>query len=236
MFPIALAPRYAAFVLCILLAIASGYLWQIWPDRIPLALCFVGFTVLSLVGVHDLVQKQHAVLRNYPVVAHLRFILEAIRPEMRQYFFEDETNGLPFSRNMRSVVYQRSKMVLDVLPFGTNYEVYSQGYEWLNHSIAPIPASREGFRVTIGGPDCAKPYSSSVFNISAMSFGSLSANAIRALNGGAKLATAPTTANAAATSSGSWARAISARAIPTAASRPRSSRPLPPTSRSRWSS
>ena len=187
MFPIALAPRYAAFVLCILLAIASGYLWQIWPDRIPLALCFVGFTVLSLVGVHDLVQKQHAVLRNYPVVAHLRFILEAIRPEMRQYFFEDETNGLPFSRNMRSVVYQRSKMVLDVLPFGTNYEVYSQGYEWLNHSIAPIPASREGFRVTIGGPDCAKPYSSSVFNISAMSFGSLSANAIRALNGGAKL-------------------------------------------------
>ncbi len=187
MFPIALAPRYFAFVLCILLAIASGYLWQIWPDRIPFAICFAAFTAFSLIGIYDLVQKQHAVLRNYPVIAHLRFILEAIRPEMRQYFFEDETNGLPFSRNMRSVVYQRSKMVLDVLPFGTNYEVYGQGFEWLNHSIAPIPARKEGFRVTIGGPDCTRPYSASVFNISAMSFGSLSANAIRALNGGARL-------------------------------------------------
>ncbi|MBS0540966.1 MAG: FMN-binding glutamate synthase family protein, partial [Proteobacteria bacterium] len=187
MFPIALAPRYIAFVLCIVLAVASGYLWRIWPDRIPLAICFAAFTAFSAVGIYDLCQKQHAVLRNYPVIAHLRFILEAIRPEMRQYFFEDETNGQPFSRNMRSVVYQRSKMQLDVLPFGTNYEVYSQGFEWLNHSISPIPASKEGFRVTIGGPECARPYSASVFNISAMSFGSLSANAIRALNSGAKL-------------------------------------------------
>ncbi len=187
MFPIALAPRYIAFVLCIVLAIAAGYLWSIFPDRIPLAICFAAFTAFSLIGIHDLIQKQHAVLRNYPVIAHMRFILEAIRPEMRQYFFEDETNGLPFSRNMRAVVYQRAKMQLDVLPFGTNYEVYSQGYEWMNHSIAPIPASKEAFRITVGGPDCAKPYSASVFNVSAMSFGSLSANAIRALNGGAKL-------------------------------------------------
>ncbi len=187
MFPIALAPRYFAFVLIIFLAFASGYLWQIFPDRIPLALCFGTFTALSIVGVYDLFQKRHAVLRNYPVIAHLRFILEAIRPEMRQYFFEDETNGLPFSRNKRAVVYQRSKMALDVLPFGTNYEVYAQGFEWMNHSIAPIPASKEAFRVTIGGADCTQPYSASVFNISAMSFGSLSANAIRALNGGAKL-------------------------------------------------
>jgi glutamate synthase domain-containing protein 2 len=186
MFPIALAPRYIAFVLALLAAIAFGVLWRYWPYRIELAICFAVAAGLSLVGIHDLIQKRHAVLRNYPIIAHMRFILEAIRPEMRQYFFEDETNGLPFSRNMRAVVYQRSKMVLDVLPFGTNYEVYSQGFEWLNHSIAPIPAKKEGFRVTIGGPDCAQPYSASVFNISAMSFGSLSANAIRALNTGAK--------------------------------------------------
>ena len=187
MFPIALAPRYIAFVLAIAATIGFGLLWRYWPYTIEFAICFTLALGLTVVGIHDLAQKNHAVLRNYPIIAHLRFILEAIRPEMRQYFFEDETNGLPFSRNMRAVVYQRAKMQLDVLPFGTNYEVYAQGFEWLNHSIAPIPANKEGFRVTIGGPDCARPYSASVFNISAMSFGSLSANAIRALNGGAKL-------------------------------------------------
>jgi glutamate synthase domain-containing protein 2 len=187
MFPIALAPRYIAFALAIVATIGFGLLWHYWPYTIEFAICFALALGLTMVGIHDLAQKNHAVLRNYPIIAHLRFILEAIRPEMRQYFFEDETNGLPFSRNMRSVVYQRSKMTLDVLPFGTNYEVYAQGFEWLNHSIAPIPANKEGFRVTIGGPDCARPYSASVFNISAMSFGSLSANAIRALNGGARL-------------------------------------------------
>jgi len=187
MFPIALAPRYITFVLAIAATIGFGLLWRYWPYTIEFAICFALALGLTVVGIHDLAQKNHAVLRNYPIIAHLRFILEAIRPEMRQYFFEDETNGLPFSRNMRAVVYQRAKMQLDVLPFGTNYEVYAQGFEWLNHSIAPIPANKEGFRVTIGGPDCARPYSASVFNISAMSFGSLSANAIRALNGGARL-------------------------------------------------
>jgi glutamate synthase domain-containing protein 2 len=149
---------------------------------IPLA----GFAGLSMLGTRDLLQKKHSILRNYPIAAHLRFLLEEIRPEMRQYFFEDEKHGLPFSRDKRAVVYQRAKMVLDKRPFGTQYDVYADGFEWLRHSIAPRPLARESFRISIGGPDCAKPYSASVFNISAMSFGALSPNAIRALNGGAK--------------------------------------------------
>ena len=138
-----------------------------------------------MVGVHDLVQTRHAILRNYPISAHLRFILEEIRPEMRQYFFESETDGLPFSRTQRAVVYQRAKETLDKRPFGTLRDVNAAGYEWLRHSIAPKPVATEDLRITVGGPECAKPYSLSVFNVSAMSFGALSANAIRALNKGA---------------------------------------------------
>jgi glutamate synthase domain-containing protein 2 len=146
-------------------------------------LVFAGLTAL---GIRDLVQKDHAVLRNYPIAAHLRFMLEEIRPEMRQYFFESEKDGMPFSRDTRAVVYQRAKMVLDKRPFGTQENVYAEGYEWMHHSVAPRPHASEAFRITIGGPDCTKPYSASVFNISAMSFGALSPNAIRALNAGAK--------------------------------------------------
>ena len=145
------------------------------------------FGTLSVLGTVDLLQSRHAVLRNYPISAHLRFLLEAIRPEMRQYFFEDEKQGQPFSRDKRAIVYQRAKNVLDKRPFGTQYDVYADGYEWLRHSIAPAKHASETFRITIGGPDCSKPYSASVFNISAMSFGALSPNAVRALNGGAKL-------------------------------------------------
>ena len=131
-------------------------------------------------------QKSHAVLRNYPISAHIRFLLEEIRPEMRQYFFESEKDGMPFSRDTRAVIYQRAKMVLDKRPFGTQEDVYREGYEWMHHSVAPKPHADEKFRLTIGGPDCTKPYSASVFNISAMSFGALSPNAVRALNAGAK--------------------------------------------------
>ena len=144
------------------------------------------FGGLTLLGIRDLVQKDHAVLRNYPISAHLRFLLEEIRPEMRQYFFEGEKDGMPFSRDTRAVVYQRAKMVLDKRPFGTQENVYGIGFEWMNHSVAPKPLAREKFRITVGGPDCARPYSASVFNISAMSFGALSPNAIRALNAGAR--------------------------------------------------
>ncbi len=142
---------------------------------------------MTALGLRDLSQTRHAVLRNYPIAAHLRFILEHIRPEMRQYFFESETDGLPFSRTQRAIVYQRAKMALDKRPFGTLCDTNAQGYEWLRHSITPKPVATEGFRVTVGGPDCARPYSMSLFNISAMSFGALSANAIRALNKGATL-------------------------------------------------
>ena len=144
------------------------------------------FGALTLLGIRDLMQKSHAVLRNYPISAHLRFLLEEIRPEMRQYFFESEKDGMPFSRDTRAVIYQRAKMVLDKRPFGTQEDVYREGYEWMHHSVAPKPHADEKFRVTIGGPDCTRPYSASVFNISAMSFGALSPNAVRALNAGAK--------------------------------------------------
>ncbi|MGB6568136.1 MAG: FMN-binding glutamate synthase family protein, partial [Xanthobacteraceae bacterium] len=127
-----------------------------------------------------------AVLRNYPLSAHIRFMLEEIRPEIRQYFLESEKDGTPFSRDKRAIVYQRAKRALDKRPFGTQNDVYASGFEWLDHSIAPKPAAKEPFRILVGGPDCDKPYSASIFNISAMSFGALSKNAILALNGGAK--------------------------------------------------
>jgi glutamate synthase domain-containing protein 2 len=101
--------------------------------------------VSSLLGTFDLLQTRHAVLRKYPITAHLRFMLEKIRPEMRQYFFEDEKQGMPFSRDKRAVVYQRAKKVLDKRPFGTQYDVYADGYEWLRHSIAPRPVPRKHF-------------------------------------------------------------------------------------------
>nr|WP_225026525.1 FMN-binding glutamate synthase family protein [Xinfangfangia pollutisoli] len=149
---------------------------------IPLALLCLG---LVLLGIHDLRQTRHAVLRNYPVAAHLRFILEGIRPEMRQYFFEGDKDGAPFPRDQRAIVYQRAKHELETRPFGTQYNVYQEQYEWLHHSIAPKPAlPHDHMRVTVGA-ETKQPYSASLLNISAMSYGSLSANAIRALNKGA---------------------------------------------------
>ncbi|MTI05696.1 FMN-binding glutamate synthase family protein [Roseibium denhamense] len=150
----------------------------VWP--------LIVFAGLSVVGLLDLTQTRHSVLRNYPVVGHFRFLFEAIRPELRQYFFESNQDGKPFSRERRSMVYDRAKNIEDVLPFGTEQDVYDGSYSWVNHSVCPRRHADEDFRVTIGGPDCKQPYSASLFNISAMSFGSLSANAILALNTGAK--------------------------------------------------
>ena len=139
-----------------------------------------------MLGTLDLVQTRHSVLRNYPLTAHIRFILEEIRPEIRQYFLESEKDGTPFSRDKRAIVYQRAKRALETRPFGTQNDVYEPGYEWLDHSMSPKPVVHEPFRVAIGGKSCSKPYSASIFNVSAMSFGSLSANAVLALNAGAK--------------------------------------------------
>ncbi len=179
--------RFIAFTLAVLATIGFAIAWADDPRLSWLAICFGVAAFLVAVGIYDLLQTHHSILRNYPIIAHLRFIFEAIRPEMRQYFFEDDKNGMPFPRDRRAVVYQRAKMALDVRPFGTTYDVYAEGYEWMAHSIAPRPVSKEPFRIMVGGPECTRPYSASIFNISAMSFGALSANAIRALNGGAKL-------------------------------------------------
>ncbi len=139
-----------------------------------------------LLGIYDLLQKKHSILRNYPISGHLRFLFESIRPEIRQYFLEDENERTPFSRAQRSLVYQRAKAESDKRPFGTQLDVAADGYEWINHSLQPTRLESQNFRVTIGNAACSQPYSASIFNISAMSFGSLSANAILALNAGAK--------------------------------------------------
>ncbi|UEX76391.1 FMN-binding glutamate synthase family protein [Spiribacter halobius] len=175
--------RFAGFGICIVGLLASILclpmsLWWGWPAAI--------FGALTALGIYDLLQTRRAVSRNYPVLAHLRYFLESIGPEIRQYFIEADTDERPFSREQRSVVYQRAKNVLDKRPFGTLQNVYAEGYEWINHSVAPTEPDPKTFRVTIGR-DCPLPYRASVFNISAMSFGSLSANAILALNKGAAM-------------------------------------------------
>ena len=182
------APRFIPYTIAMSGTLFLVGLVSLQPSLAPFLFLIIAiFAGLALLGTVDLIQTRHAVLRNYPISAHLRYLLEKIRPEMRQYFFEDEKHGLPFSRDKRAVVYQRAKNVLDKRPFGTQYDVYADGYEWLRHSIAPRLHATGPFRVPIGGPDCALPYCASIFNISAMSFGALSPNAIRALNAGAKI-------------------------------------------------
>jgi len=175
--------RYTAFIASVVLLIftllGAGVLglsgW--WPTL------FMG---LCIVGLHDLQQQHHAILRNYPIIGHLRFMLETIRPEIRQYFLESETEAAPFSRAQRTLVYSRAKGASDKRPFGTQLDVRAIGYEWINHSIAPTQLAGHDFRVKVGGKDCKQPYDISLFNVSAMSFGALSANAVLALNLGAK--------------------------------------------------
>jgi glutamate synthase domain-containing protein 2 len=151
------------------------------------ALPLVVLVPLLALGISDLIQPSHAILRNYPIIGHIRFMLEAIRPELRQYMIEDDHDPLPFSREHRALVYRRAKNVHDANPFGTVQDVAAVGYGWISHSIRPKSLSDHDFRVTIGGPDCRQPYSASVLNISGTSFGAVSANAIMAFNLGAKL-------------------------------------------------
>jgi glutamate synthase domain-containing protein 2 len=177
--------RYTAWGLCIFGALLA--LFSLVAFRLGL-LYFVVFLSLSLLGLRDLLQSKHAILRNYPVIGHFRFLLEYIRPEMRQYFLESDTEAAPFSRAQRSLVYQRAKGESDKRPFGTQLDVGAEGYEWINHSMAPTKIASHDFRINVGTAvsGCTQPYAMSVFNISAMSFGALSANAILALNHGAK--------------------------------------------------
>lgn len=152
------------------------------------AILFASFFVpYILIGSYDVLQKKHTLLRMYPVIGHLRYMLEFIRPEIHQYFVATDTSELPFSREIRDIVYQRSKNALDTVPFGTKHDVNSAGYLFCRHSLAPKHFPKTVTRVRIGSKYCKKPYMASIFNISAMSFGSLSDNAIIALNKGAKL-------------------------------------------------
>lgn len=174
--------RYLFWLACVLGCVLAAAAWAMtdtggWP--LLACLFLVGL------GVRDSLQQRHAILRNYPVIGHLRFLFEFIRPEMRQYFIEGDNEAAPFSRQQRSLVYQRAKDEPDKRPFGTQLDVQAAGYEWINHSIAPTRLKTHDFRITIG-EHCAQPYRASVFNISGMSFGALSPNAILALNDGAK--------------------------------------------------
>ncbi|ADZ71358.1 FMN-binding glutamate synthase family protein [Polymorphum gilvum] len=182
-----LAPRYFAYYAC--LALCAVFLALALLADPALAWPLAILVPLAAVGTRDLVQPRHAILRNYPLIGHLRFLFEDIRPELRQYFFESNQDGRPFSRERRSLVYQRAKNEEGNMPFGTEIDVDAEDYQWVNHSLAPKEHAPEVPRVAIGGPDCRQPYSASLYNISAMSFGSLSANAILALNKGAKLGT-----------------------------------------------
>ncbi len=180
--------RFLAFSLSVGLALAALVAATLLPETRTLLYVLAGvFGVVALIGVRDLLQARHSILRNYPIIGHLRFMFEAIRPEIRQYFFEDDKEGAPFPRDKRSIIYQRAKNVLDKRPFGTVYDVYEPPYEWLNHSLAPVANDCETFRIRIGSERCVQPYSSSVLNISGMSFGAISPNAIRAMNLGAKM-------------------------------------------------
>lgn len=165
------------------LILLAAYFW------VYALLAFLLVGPFMYMGFADMLQQKQSIKRNFPLVGRLRYVLEKIRPEIYQYFIESDTNGTPISRNERSVIYQRAKEQIDTTPFGTQLNVYLEGYEWMSHSIQPIDFQKLDHhpRILFGGGQCLQPYSMSVLNVSAMSFGSLSQNAIEALNGGAKI-------------------------------------------------
>ena len=152
-----------------------------WWILAALALALLGL------GIHDVLQTKHAILRNFPVLGRMRFLLESIRPEIQQYFIERNTDGRPFARDTRSLIYARAKGADSHKAFGTELDVNEVGYEFLLHSTVPVNAPAEQHRVRIGGPDCLQPYDISLMNVSSMSFGALSKNAVLAMNKGAAM-------------------------------------------------
>ena len=188
--------RHSIWFLCIFIALSITWLRLFYhPHYIYYFLSDTAINILwlvsgllSLLGLYDVLQNRHSITKNYPIMGHFRFIFEDFRPEIRQYFIESDQDALPFSRMQRSLVYQRAKNENADKPFGSIIDVYQQDYRFITHSMTPkLPADPKTFRITIGNEQCAQPYSASIMNISAMSFGSLSANAIRALNLGAKM-------------------------------------------------
>lgn len=164
-----------------IITLLGGYFWP------PIYWLFIIILPIIAVGIADMVQRKRTILRLYPVAGHLRYFFESIRPEIQQYFVETNTNGQPVSREYRSLVYQRAKGQRDTRPFGTQFDVYENGYEWINHSLAPKMVTEKHPKIRFGGDECKQPYDASPLNISAMSFGALSKNAIMALNKGAKI-------------------------------------------------
>ena len=188
--------RYSVWFLCLFISIYLTWIIFFYETHIIyyffsdtfLNMIWLVTIILSIVGIYDIIQSKHAILRNYPIMGHFRFFFESFRPEIRQYFIESDEDALPFSRSQRSLVYQRAKNENADKPFGSIIDVYQEDYRFLTHSLAPkTPADYNSFRISIGNAQCSQPYSASIMNISAMSFGSLSANAIRALNKGAKM-------------------------------------------------
>ena len=177
--------RFIPMALSGLAAALFGLIFALQGGAWAAVLALLAGALLAL-GVRDLLQTRHAVLRNYPILGHVRYFFELIRPEIRQYLLESDEEEVPFSRETRAIVYQRSKNVEDKRAFGTKKRVNDAGYQWITHSIRPKKIENTDFRVRVGGPDCTQPYDLSLYNISAMSFGALSANAILALSRGAK--------------------------------------------------
>ncbi len=171
------------FISAIVVVLILGIIY-LWPGIWWIGFIFAPFILL---GLYDVMQTKHTILRIYPVIGRLRYLFESIRPEIQQYFVETDTNGQPINREFRSLVYQRAKGVRDTRPFGTMFDVYRPGYEWINPTLSPAPVAEKESRVIVGGPQCTKPYAASHLNISAMSFGALSCNAIAALNRGARI-------------------------------------------------
>ncbi len=171
-------------------SIAITALLVVWAFFwIDVLLLFLIVVPVIYMGVEDMIQTRQSIRRNFPVVGRLRYVFEDLRPKIQQYFVESDTDGAPINRNDRSVIYQRAKKQIDTIPFGTQLDVYAEGYEWITHSIAPLDFHKMDHhpRISFGGRDCTQPYAMSVLNVSAMSFGSLSKNAVLALNGGAKM-------------------------------------------------
>ena len=167
-------------VISVLAVIILSIFWK------PILWLFLIIIPLVLLGIKDITQTKSAILRLYPVIGHIRYMMESIRPEIQQYFVESDVDGRPISREFRSLVYQRSKGQRDTIPFGTLFDTYRDGYEWMGHSISPSHIENHDLRVKFGGSECKLPYEASPLNISAMSYGSLSKTAIKALNRGAK--------------------------------------------------
>ena len=176
--------RNSFIFLAILIPLLIFVVSLIWP---PVLWSFVVVLPLMLIGFFDLNQKKKTLLRLYPVIGHMRYLLEFVRPEIQQYFIESDTNGMPISREFRTLVYQRAKGQRDTRPFGTVFDVYRSGAEWINHSLAPTEIHDKDPRIIFGEENCRQPYAASPLNISAMSYGALSKTAIMALNKGAKI-------------------------------------------------